>query len=311
MAENRIIQLILKAKDEATAVLSKAESGIDSFGRKATGVFKAVAALAVTAALGKFFADAVEEGAKAELGIARLGTAVRNAGGDFKALRPSLEEAIEGVRKLTTYTDDDLRAALTNLITVTGDTSGSVKNLGVVADLAAFKQISLEEASLSVAKAMNGNVTQLNKLGIAGKDSNTVLENLRATVGGFAAGEATTFSGRLTQLNNEWGEFKEAVGTAIISSGEAGGAVGKLTAVMVDLEHWVTANQASISAFVGGVVDLASWVGGQLADLFRGIQIFAVDLALAWDTAGANLRGTLGRILMAFSEFLGQNRVLL
>lgn len=253
---NKIVEILLQAKDTASATFATAEKNLTRTTSTIGTALKALGALAVTAALGQFFKDAVEEGAAAEKGMVRLGIAVGNAGGNFAQLRPALETAVEGVRRLTTYSDDQLRGALTNLITITGDTGASMKNLGVVADFAAFKQIDLETASLAVAKAMNGNTTALNKLGIEGKDAATVMGNLRAAVGGFAEGEAKTFSGRLTQLIVGWGEFKEAVGLAILGNGEAGASVGGLTEALRGLELWVTANAEPISRLVAGLLDL-------------------------------------------------------
>jgi hypothetical protein len=155
--------------------------------------------------------------------MARLGVAVRNSGGDFQKLRPQLEETVASVMRMSTATDDELREALTRMITVSGDVEASQRNLSLVTDLAAFKQIELSEASDIVAKAMTGNTTALNKMGIAGKESAVVLENLRAVVAGFAAEEASTFQGSLTRINNQWGEFQEAVGNAILAGGEARG----------------------------------------------------------------------------------------
>lgn len=307
----RLVEVILKARDETAAVFKKTEDAIGGFGGRASAILKGVGAAVAAIGIGKFFKDSVEEAAQAEVGMVRLGVAVDNAGGNFKKLRPALEDAVDGVRRLTTFTDDDLRAALTNLITLTGDTRGSMENLGLTADLAAFKQIGLSEASDIVAKAMNGNTTALNKMGIEGKDAATVLENLRKTVGGFAEGEAKTFSGSLLNLKNGWGEFKEAVGNAIIGTGEAGGAIGKLSGVLAGLEAWVVKNQVAIQGFIGAVIDAAVWVGERLSDAFIALQKYAVDLALVWDTRAAQLKGILGRILMDFGAFLGENRILL
>lgn len=300
MAENRVLQWVLRAKDEASAVLSGAEKNITGFAGKAGTALKAIGTIAAGLALGKFFKDALTEAAEAEKGMARLGQAVGNAGGDFGKLRPALEQVVDGVRRLSTFSDDDLREALTRVITLTGDTAGSMKNLGLVADLAAARQIDLSTASDLVAKAMNGNTTGLNRLGFAGKDATTVLENLRGKVGGFAALEAKTFGGALKNLSHGWDEFKEAVGTAILGTGEAGATVGKLAGVMADLEKFVVENAEAIGQFadamiwlVSGALQLAvTAVQGWMLLLQSGkllVGDFVAGLGVLGETAGALL----------------------
>ncbi len=267
---NPVLKVILQAVDEVTGVTKKAQDSVSSFADKAKSALGGLAALGVGAALGAFFKSAIDEAAAAEVGMGRLGTAVKNAGGDFGALKPQLEDTVASVLKLSTATDDDLRAALTNMITISGDVAGSQKNLALAADLAAFKHISLEEAATVVGKAMNGNVTAFNKLGVAGKDATTVVDNARASFGGFAAKEASTFSGTLTRINNQWGEFKEAVGTAILSSGDMGSVAEGLVGVLAGLASWVEENEGAfrlVTGAVGDAVGAIFEVGGTIWDI--------------------------------------------
>lgn len=287
----------------------KADGALSGLSGKVKALGAAFAALGVTAALGKFFKDAIGEASAAEKGMARLSVAVRNTGNDFDALKPSLEGAVSSVMKMSTATDDDLREALTRMVTVSGDVEGSMKNLALVTDLAAFKNVDLETAALSVGKAMNGNTTELNRLGIAGKDSTTVLENLRASVGGFAATESKTFSGSLARINNQWGEFKEAVGTAILSGGQMSGMADGLASVLANLATWVESNSDRIAAFtdavfgaIGSVVDIASaiWdVVGPPLKWLAGVAFVAIVGAL--NTVELGLKRTAG----TFQEFAG------
>lgn len=284
MADNRVLQWILKAKDEASAVLTNAERNATGFAGKIGTAFKALGAAMAALALGKFFKDSIAEAAQAEKGMARLGQAVSNAGGNFQALSPTLTRAIDGVRRLTTYSGGDLTDALTNMVTITGDVAGSTENLGLAADLAAARNIELSQAADVVAKAMNGNVTALNKLGIAGKDSTTAIANLRDAVGGFAQTDAQTFSGQLTKLNNGWKDFQEAVGLAILGTGQAGGALGGLTDILADVADWVEANSEQIGAFVDALFAIGRVVKDVLVGAFkllRPVIEFSVT-ALGW-----------------------------
>lgn len=251
------------------AELRKSEGALGGFVNSAKGILAGLAAAATAVALGQFFKSALEEAGKAETGIKRLGIAVTNAGGDFRSMQPEIEGVITKFVRLTKHTDDDLRAALTNMIGLTGDVSGSLKNLGLATDLAAFKQIPLEDAATAVARAMNGNVTAFNRLGIAGKDATTVLEAARQQFGGFAEGEARTFEGSVARISNEWGEFKEAIGTAILSSGAMEDVTSLVVKALVDLQAWVVRNEDEIGALVSGVAKGVIAFGQFLGKVFE------------------------------------------
>lgn len=265
------VSVLLTLVDQITKPLNGIEGMIKSFS-KAVGA--AVAAIAV----GKLFEGFIEEAVQSEKTVTALGTAVRNTGNDFKKLSPALEASIEGVKRLSKYSDEDLRGALTNMITLTGDVAGSTKNLGLVADLAAARQIDLSQASDLVAKAMNGNVTGLNKLGFAGKDATTVLENMRASTAGFAENESKTFGGRLAQLTRGWDDFKEAMGRAILGGGEATGTVGKLGDYVQRLTEWVEQNSGSISLWVDAFLRIGQALGTIVAGAIRAVTPLALGL---------------------------------
>lgn len=243
MADREIKVKLTGDGKQLQSELDKSAEKTEGFGAKIKGLAITAGALAAGAALANFFKQSVEEAEAAEVGMGRLGTAVRNTGGNFDILKPSLEATIAATQRLSTATDDELREALARMITISGDAEGSQKNLALVADLAAFKQISLSDASDIVSRAMTGNVTALNKMGIAGKGATEVLDNARAAFGGFAANEASTFAGTLKVLSNLWGDFQEAVGTAILSSGEMGATAQGLVGGMAELSQWVERNE--------------------------------------------------------------------
>lgn len=289
----REILVKIVGTEDVSAAAKKSESAVEGLTGKVKAFAAAAVALGAGAVLAKFFKSAVDEAAQAEVGMARLGVAVRNSGNDFDALKPQLEGVVASVLKMSTATDDELREALTRMIAISGDVKGSMENLALVTDLAAFKNVDLETAAISLGKAMNGNTTELNRLGIAGKDSTTVLENARKSFGGFASEMSGTFSGSLKQLNNQWGEFKEAIGKAILGSGEASGVIGGLAGWLGRLATWVDDNSDKFALFTDAlhsvwlvVADVASAVGqalgpslGFLAKLVGGTLVVAIQTA--------------------------------
>lgn len=306
---DREVKVRISGSETVSDAAKKAEGGLSGFTSKISSLAKGIGALVAGGALAAFFKSAVDEAGKAEVGMARLGNAVTNAGGDFATLRPEIEETVASVMKLSTATDDDLREALTRMIAITGDTQGSLKNLSLVTDLAAFKQVDLETAALSVAKAMTGNTMELNRLGVAGTSATAVIENARAAFGGFAASEAKTFSGSLLQIKNQWGEFKEAVGVAILSTGEMGAASGGLATVLGNLAQWVEKNQDGIRTFTNAVFAIVGAVGtfaGAIWDVVGPPLTWLAKVAFVGVVAGLNTIALgLKRTAATFQEFAG------
>ena len=264
---NPVVKIVLQAIDNATDQLTKVENRFKSFGSVVGGAMKSLGAVLATAAIGNFLKEAVTESLDGEKSVARLGLAVQNAGGNFKELSPALEIAIDGIKRLSTFSDGDLREALGGMITMTGDVAGSTANLGLVADLAAARQIDLSTASDMVAKAMNGNTGALNKLGVEGKTANEVIGNLAKSMGGAAATEAQTFGGQLQKLNGGWSDFKQAIGDAILGSNGGTTALGALGGALKSLTDFIVENQEAIGK-------LASMLGSLIEFTIKGTTTF-------------------------------------
>lgn len=325
MAFRDVLVRIL-GQETVSPAAKKADDAIDAIGNTAKSVGKALAALGAGAALGAFFKSAVEEAAAAEESIGGLQQAVENAGDSFQRFSPDVEAVVGKLTRLTKYTDDDLYRALTRMIGLTGDSKTSLANLGLVVDLAAFKHIGLEESATTVAKAMNGNVTAFNKLGVAGKDAGVVIENARASFGGFATKEGATFGGTLARLSNNWGEFQEAVGRAIISNESVRSVSSKLVDTLVNLAQWIDANAGSIGRFVDTAIQLGAQfvqVAGTLWDAFAPtlgpiIKLLTVGfvaglqtLGLAFAEMAAIAQDAIGRVAETLGWFVTQGSKIL
>lgn len=326
---NPVLKVILSAVDEVSGVAKKAGDGVVSFGERAKGALAALGALGVGAALGAFFKSTIEEAANAEREMTRLNVALRNAGADVSAVAPKAQELTDRLALLAGVSGGDVMEALTGLVTVSGDVDGSMANMSLVMDLAAARGLDLGSAADIVGKAMNGNVTAFNKLGIAGKDATTVLDNARAAFGGFAEAQGATLYGTLGRINEGWDQFKEKVGNAIVAGADMGSMGAGLAGVLANLGTWVEENEASISLFtsaignaIGALVDvgrtiwemvgpsvefLAKLIGGALIGGLNTAAFAVRGLAAAYKAmAGTSLEalGTLvekgGKLLKLF-----------
>jgi len=295
------VSILLTLVDKLTAPVEGAKGKLASFGDAVTGVGAKIAALGVSAALGVFFKSAVEEAAKAEASTIRLGHAVRNAGEDFDTWAPQIDETINRLAKLTTFTDDDLASALGNLITKTGDVAGSMKNMGLVTDLAANRNISLEESATLVAKALNGGGRLFKEYGITVGTAAEKTEQLANILDGSAAAAADSFGGRLSNLGKAWGELKEGVGTAIIQNEAVGDALSSLTVLIDTLAP-------KVAEFVGFIVtDVVTSIQRFVTE----VQTFGANAALAILGVPDRFKLAWGELMVAISNSIADSRVLM
>ena len=168
------VKVRITAQNDAAGALRSFESTLG----RIQSTFKAIGIGLSFAAVGQFLRRSIEESSNAEAALTRLRVAVQNAGGDFGKFSPQVDQAVESLQRLTRFEDDDARSALATMVTLTGNLQGSLRNLGLAADVAVKTQKPLAEAAQLVGLAMNGNVRGLRRLGIEVKDSKTALEGL-------------------------------------------------------------------------------------------------------------------------------------
>ena len=300
MAEPKV-SILLTLVDKLTAPVEGAKGKLASFGESVTGLGTKIAALGVSAALGAFFKSAVEEASKAEASTIRLGHAVRNAGEDFDTWAPQIDATVNRLAKLTTFSDDDLSSALGNLVTKTGDVKKSIELMGLVTDLAANRNISLEESATLVAKSLNGGGRLFKEYGITVGTAAEKTEQLAQILSGSAAAAADSFGGRLANLGKAWGELKEDAGRAIIENEAIGDALASLTALIDELSPKV----AQFVAFI--VSDVVTSISRFVTE----VQTFGANAALAILGVPDRFKLAWGNLMVAISDSIADSRVLM
>jgi hypothetical protein len=176
---------ILAHAEKAIAELDKVKGASDgSFnGMKA-------AALGAGLAVAGIMVDATKAAADHETHVARLQTAYQNVGLPMGDMKKSLEEIDASSRKTGQSTDDNVDA-YAKLVVATHDSAKAHQELGIAQDLAAFKGISVADASTAIIKASEGNTKALKAMGIettdaSGKqlDAQHIMDNLTQAVHG-------------------------------------------------------------------------------------------------------------------------------
>jgi hypothetical protein len=209
--------------------LTKADKQTQSFSKKIGGYSKAMAksfALAGVAAAGyavKLGVDGVKSAIEDEKSQAKLAQALRNTTNATDEQIKSTEEYISKQQLSFGIADTKLRPALANLARATGDVTKAQKLNNLAIDISAATGKDLEGVSLALAKAYNGNLGALTRLGvpldaniIKTKDFEAATDQLQKLFGGSALANTKTLEGQMAILRETFAELQEGVGVKFI-----------------------------------------------------------------------------------------------
>lgn len=193
-------------------------------GFAAMGAAVAAAGVALAAFAVQLGVEAVQAAAEEEEAIRRLSMALENVGQGFA--QPAVEDFIDNLQRATGVADDQLRPAMQTLVTATQDAAQAQDLLGIALDISAATGKDLTSVSGALAKAANGQFTQINRLTngaidpsiLKTKDLALVTDELSRLYGGQAAANAETFAGRMRRLSVAADELKESFGQGFIDA---------------------------------------------------------------------------------------------
>lgn len=275
-----------------------------SFG-KLVGSFITAQAI-IGAAEGAFYAvtgeiaASVKAANEAEKATVQLVAALKAQGN----ATPSVVTAIQGyaaaLQKTTIYQDDALEGAAALLVQVGNVMPRDMERaLHAVTNLASGLGIDLHAATLSVAKAAEGNTTALRKAGIQIDETKVkaegfgyVLDEIEKKFGGQAAAIAGTYEGRLKQLSNTWNNVEESIGRVITQNATVLRAFDLLNQT-IDAETGELKENQAITNLVSDAVIIAAKSFGLLAHAIDVVQTLVAGFVISIRTGAAAL-GNLG-----------------
>jgi len=230
MADVRTLKLNLLADvDQFGRSLAQADNDTKSFtkklgkyGKMAAAAFVVAGAAAAAYAV-KIGIDGVKAAVEDEQSQKQLAEALKNTTNATDAQIKSTEDYITKQQLAFGVADTKLRPALANLARATGDVGKAQQLTNLALDIAAGTGRDLETVSLTLAKAYNGNIGALTKLGIPldenikkTKDFNVVQDELVRLFGGAAKANTETYAGQLAIVTERDGELKESIGVALL-----------------------------------------------------------------------------------------------
>jgi len=266
-----------KGSKQAVKDLKGLEKNFANAGKKIAKAF-AVATVAVGAFAVKTGVDAVKGAIEDQKSQALLANSLRNTTGATDAAIKATEEYISKQQMLVAVSDTELRQSLITLTTATGDLTQAQALQNVALDTAAGTQKDLQTVSLAIAKAYNGNIGALTKLGVSidktivkNKDFKGAVDALTKAYGGAAITAADSLEGQLKKLGLAYDEILETLGYALLPVVQEF-AEYIVANVLPALETWVNTNKDELAAGLEGLGTTLMQVGKLLAGFFKVIS---------------------------------------
>lgn len=279
MAENKIT-IELDVEGNAKIELKAASDAVIKFGKdteeaakKSSAAFQVfqgvLSADLLVAGLGKikdaalklfdvFITQGIHAAQEQENAINRLNSALLSAGQFTPQASKELQEFATQLQRTTKFADETTLEVASLIESLAGlDSKGLQRATKAAIDLASALKKDVSEAALIVAKAAEGNVIALGKLGIQIKkgtsDSQTfanALDELEKRFGGRAVSDLNTFSGSIAAIANNFNDLQESAGNAVIKNGAILAVLKEVNKILVDLQDSFQRNGSSVSDFI-------------------------------------------------------------
>ncbi len=217
------------ARGSVTTAVSAMSGAFTSLGTAMKEAFAPLAVIWVAIESGRkiidFAADATHEYMAWESALRGLQAAVESQGGSWENLRGQVEAVAASIQETTRFDDAEVVNALTTITNMGNSYSDALKNIGLVTDFAAAKNMSLGEASEMLGRAMAGNIGRLamylpaiKNLSAEERDWAHVRELINDSFSGRAVQLASSYSDQVAILANQWADAKKKIGEAIIEA---------------------------------------------------------------------------------------------
>lgn len=280
MATKTEVQLVVSAKDQASATLKKVGISLQGLMQagKVVGAGLAVAGTAVAA----FGVKSIKAFAESEKEMARFNATLATMGKKGEEARGGLLKAADAAVQLG-FDDEDAANSLAKLFQRTGDVNEAMQLNAVAMDIARGKGIELADANRIVNLALSGNTKELKLLGIEVDDNATGLENLRAVqekYAGQAQSFAGTTAGKLEILSKSWGNVQESLGKALVDGLKVNEWLDKLAKYVSSesFQNGISKLGSAISATVKAAASAVKTLQGVLESVFY-VMFRSIDIA--------------------------------
>ena len=244
--DNRSVEIIINAKDQASATLGKISGEMKKFGAGASQFMgdavrsASIAAVAGLTAVGVAAVTSVKAFMESEDAVAQMNAVLKSTKGAAGLSADALQAHASELQKVTKFGDEAIMSGQNMLLTFT--------NIGkdvfpqateTMLDMSQALGQDLKSSSIQLGKALQDpvqGVNALKRVGVNFTDAQKdmiksmvesgdvmgaqkfILKELQTEFGGSARAAGETFSGKLEILKNQFGEVQEKIGGFIVSA---------------------------------------------------------------------------------------------
>jgi hypothetical protein len=289
-----------------------------------SGIAATVGALLVFRSVSRFIGESVKLSSIQQNAVNELNTALKSTGQFTNQASADLQDFASSLQAVTTIGDE-----------ATLSTAALIQSLGRLpvdqlkeatlasANLSAALGIDLRSAATLVGKAAAGEVSTFSRYGLSIQKAATVSETFRnaldalnARFSGAVEARVKTFAGAVQQLSNNYGDFKETIGSIITNSPALISVINTTSNLILGINN----NLASISdgdplkPLLIGFISIARVINDDLIPPFRfffglvqtGFNVLKTGVQGVLTAIAVSVEATFGVILEAVSSLPGE-----
>ena len=279
-----ILSIVADANLKGIKSAIKEFESLKTNGEKASFAIRkaALPAAAAVAGLAAAGLSAAKAAADEELAMKKLATQIRNSTNATTAQINANEDFVAQLQYTAAVSDDELRPALSSLVTATNDLSHAQRLLKVALNVSAATGMDLGSVSEALSRGFSGNMRALSSLSPElktaiknGADFSDVLKILEGNFGGASDAAANTAAGGLAKMQIALDDAQETIGAALVPY------LVEFADALAGAAKWVKENTGLAIAF--GVA-----VGGIAVALLAAKAAFVVYNGIAAITTATN-----------------------
>jgi len=276
------VEARVSVKDDASKNVKKVESGFKRLTKtiksSALAQVAAIAGVAVAfRAVVRAIGASITAANKQAEAINALEGALAPLGSQVEKVSKALQEQAAALQKVTTFGDEEIIEAQALIASFVREEDQIKAATKATLDLAEAKGFSLVSAADLVSKTLGSSTNALTRYGIevtgavgSTERLSTLTENIATVFGGRAQKATETFSGKVKQLSNAWGDLAEDIGEAITNNEDASRSIDDLTKSVEEIAPSVAKFAVSMLKASTAVVRATSAVSEFIAKIVVG-----------------------------------------
>ena len=307
----REVSVLIKAIDHFSKTANKIEKNTKGLSKTFKNLGKTIGVAFGGYEIFNFFRSTIKGAEYQEAVNMQLAQSISQVGLNVAEVFPQMKKLSSYFEATTTYGNEEvemLEALYLRYGVMPKQMEGVIQ---ATMDYARVTGKDIRSASLDMAKAMQGNLTMLQRYGIQVSKATfksqglpAIIEAIEERMGGAEQAEVNTYAGRVKQLSNYFGDLKKNIGKAVIKNDAMAEGISKLTDAFQQIIKDLRTNGSALNDFATNfgvlvqkvaeglptIVKAGAVVGSWISKAFKVAGIFIGDYAGAIYTGNLNLK---------------------